>query len=206
VVGVVDDLRRERLDAAPVLAAYVPLLLRSMDMTIRVTGDAASLIPMVRRELRALDPSLPIPSVVTAERRLGQQLGARRFQTQALVLFAALALAFAAAGLYAALAYQVALRRREIGIRTALGASRRAIQLLFLRGALSMTVAGAAIGTVTAVLLARVLQSVLYETPAIDVRSYVVAVVAVAAASALAASWPARQASKIDPLEVLRDV
>jgi predicted permease len=206
VIGVVDDLRRERLDAAPVLAAYLPLLLRSMDMTIRVSGDAASLIPLVRGELRKLDPSLPLPSIVTAEQRLGDQLGARRFQTQALVLFAVLALAVAAAGVYAALAYQVALRRREIGIRTALGASRRTIQFLFLRGALAVTIAGAAIGIVAALLLARLLQSVLYDTPAIDVRSYVVAVVTVAAVSALAASWPARQASAIDPLEILRDV
>jgi ABC-type antimicrobial peptide transport system permease subunit len=175
-------------------------------MTIRVSGDAASLIPLVRGELRKLDPSLPLPSIVTAEQRLGDQLGARRFQTQALVLFAVLALAVAAAGVYAALAYQVALRRREIGIRTALGASRRTIQFLFLRGALAVTIAGAAIGIVAALLLARLLQSVLYDTPAIDVRSYVVAVVTVAAVSALAASWPARQASAIDPLEILRDV
>ena len=96
-----------------------------MDMTIRVATQAEALIPEIRRELRALDSALPVPSIITAEARLSQQLGTRRFQAQALGAFAVVALAFAGAGLYAALMYQVALRRREIGIRTALGAPPR---------------------------------------------------------------------------------
>ena len=162
-------------------------------------------IPAVRRELRALDPSLPIPSVVTAGHRLAQQIGARRFQTQALIVFAALALTFAAAGLYAALAYQVTLRRREIGIRTALGATRHDIAGLVVRGAGAIALAGAVLGIGGALLLARMLQSLLYETAAIDASSYLIAVCAVAAAAMLSAWRPARQAARIDPLAVLRD-
>ena len=205
VIGVVEDLRREGLDVAPVLASYIPAILRSMDLTIRAGANAEPLIPAVRRELRALDPSLPIPAVVTAGQRLSQQIGARRFQTQALIVFAALALTFAAAGLYAALAYQVTLRRREIGIRTALGATRHDIAGLVVRGAGAIALAGALLGIGGALLLARVLQSLLYETAAIDIGSYLVAVCAVAAAALLSAWRPARQAARIDPLAVLRD-
>ena len=123
-------------------------------MTIRVEGQAEPLIPAVRHELRALDPTLPVPSIVTAESRLSRQLGARRFQAQALGAFAVVALGFAVAGLYAALMYQVTLRRREIGIRTALGAPRRAIVHLFVRDGVALTLGGAAIG-VGGALLAR---------------------------------------------------
>ena len=205
VIGVVDDLRREGLDVAPVLASYIPAVLQSMDLTIRVDGDARSLAPAVRRELRALDPSLPVPTVVTAGQRLGQQLGARRFQTQALVLFSGLALALAAAGLYAALTYQVTLRRREIGIRTALGAGRRDIVGLFVRGGAVLTLIGTAIGIAGAILTAQVVRSLLYETAPLDLRSYLAAVAAIAAVSTLAAALPARQASRVDPLIILRD-
>jgi predicted permease len=205
VIGVVDDLRREGLDVVPVLASYIPAVLRSMDLTIRVAGDAEPLAPEVRRALRAIDPSLPVPAVVAAGQRLGQQLGARRFQTQALVIFAALALAFAAVGLYAALTYQVTLRRHEIGIRTALGAGRRDIIGLFVRGSAALTFAGTAIGIAGAILTARVVQSLLYETAPLDPRAYLAAVAAVAAVSMLAAALPARQASRVDPLIILKD-
>jgi putative ABC transport system permease protein len=130
---------------------------------------------------------------------------ARRFQTQALVIFAALALAFAAVGLYAALTYQVTLRRREIGIRTALGAGRRDIIGLFVRGGAALTFAGTAIGIAGAILTALVVQSLLYETAPLDPRAYLAAVAAVAAVSMLAAALPARQASRVDPLIILKD-
>ena len=176
-----------------------------MDLTVRVAGNAESLVPAVRRELRALDPSLPAPAVITARQRLGQQLGARRFQTQALVVFGGLALAFAAAGLYAALTSQVTLRRREIGIRTALGAGRRDIVGLFLRDGAALTLAGTAIGIAGAMLTSQVVQSLLYETAPLDLGSYLGAVAAVTIASTLAAALPARQASHVNPIIILKD-
>jgi putative ABC transport system permease protein len=205
VIGVAQDLRREGLDVAPVLASYIPAMLRRMDMTIRVAGEAETRIPAIRRELRALDSTLPVPSIITAEDRLSQQVGPRRFQAQAVGAFAVVALAFAVAGLYAALTYQVALRRREIGIRTALGAPRPAIVRLFVRDGVVLTLVGAAFGVTGALLLGRVLQSLLYETAAIDVRSYLIAACAVVGVATLAAWGPARLASRINPLSVLRD-
>jgi predicted permease len=205
VVGVVDDLRRERLDIAPVLATYVPSMLQTMDLTIRTTAASSSIIAAVQRELRVVDPSLPVPAVVTAEGRLWQQLAAQRFQAQAVVGFAAIALAFAAAGLYAALAYHVTLRRREIGIRTALGAQRRSIVALFVRASVALTVVSVAIGIGVAALLSRVLQGLLYNTAAVDVTSYFIAAGALALMAMLAAWRPARQAARVDPLAVLRE-
>jgi predicted permease len=205
VIGVVQDLRREALDVTPVLASYIPSMLRSMDMTIRVGARAETVIPAVRRELRALDPTLPLPSVTTAEARLARQLGARRFQAQALTAFAGVALVFAVAGLYAALIYQVTLRRREVGIRTALGAPRGAIIRLFLRDGVALSLIGAATGIAAAMLLSRVLEGLLYETAAIDLRSYLLAAGAVVGAAIIAAWRPARLASRINPLTVLRD-
>ena len=101
--------------------------------------------------------------------------------------------------------YQVSLRRREIGIRTALGAPPRAIVRLFVRDGVALTLVGAAIGVGGAVLLGRVVQTLLYQTAAIDVRSYLLAACMVVGVAILAAWWPARLASRINPLKVLRD-
>ena len=120
VVGVVSDLRRERLDTAPILSVFMPRLLQNMDLTIRSATRADVLLAAIRQELRSLDPTLPLASLTTAERRLDAQLSSRRFESQALGAFAAVSLALAAAGLYAMLAFQVGLRTREIGIRAAL--------------------------------------------------------------------------------------
>ena len=111
VIGVVEDMRREGLEVAPILAAFIPAVLRSMDMTIRTTSDVDPLMPVVRQEIRAIDPSLPVPAIFNAKARLAERLGSRRFETEALVAFAVIALLLAAAGLYASMAYQVTLRQ-----------------------------------------------------------------------------------------------
>ena len=205
VVGVVKDLRREGLDVAPILSAFIPALLQRMDLTIRTANASEPLIPAIRRELRAIDPSLPVPAIVTADAYLDARLGSRSFELQALVACAAIALLLAGAGLYASLAYQVALRTREIGIRTALGAHRPAIVRLFLRRSLILTAMGIALGLATALATARLIQGLLYETPAVSAVSYTAAACVVVVV-ALVATWrPARQAARVDPMVVLRD-
>jgi hypothetical protein len=203
VVGVADDMRREALDQAPILGAFTPAFPRGMDLTIRA-ANASALTAAVRRELRAIDPALAIPVVVAADDHLAQRLGGRRFESQALGLFAAIALMVAAAGLYALLAYQVTLRTREIGIRSALGADRRAIVNLILRKGMALTLGGAAVGLAGAAAGARVLQSLLYETAAISAPSYAAAGCVVLIVGGLAAWLPALRAARVSPMTALR--
>jgi putative ABC transport system permease protein len=205
VVGVVNDMRREGLDAAPILSVFVPRLLQTMDLTIRTATPADALIPAVRQELRSIDPSLPLSSITSAEAKLADQLGVRRFETQAMVAFAAMALVLAAAGLYALLAFQVTVRTHEIGIRAALGAQRGAIVAMFVGRSVRLASVSVGAGIAGAISIARLLQSQLYETAAVDVPSYAVAALVVLAISACAAWWPARRASRVSPMTVLRE-
>ena len=205
VVGVVQDMRREGLDVAPILGAFIPAFPRTMDMTIRAASGVDSLIPAVQREIRAVDSALPVPTVVTANGRLSERLDARRFESQALAMFSGIALLLSAAGLYALLAYQVALRTREIGIRSALGAGRQTIVAMILGKGVRLAIAGAIVGVAGAAAAARVLQSLLYETAAVNAPSYAAAAAFVLLVAAIAAWVPARRAAGVNPMTALRD-
>ena len=205
VVGVVKDMRREGLDREPIATAFVPGYLRAMDMTVRVLGDAGGLAAAVRREIRAIDPGLPLTQITGAADRLEERLSGRRFETQVLALFAAIGLALSAAGLYASLAYQVTLRTREMGIRTALGADRQSIVRMVLADGLRRAAAGIAIGLGCAVGAARLLQSLLYETPALNAAGFLWPVASVLAVVTIAASIPALRAARVSPLAALRE-
>jgi putative ABC transport system permease protein len=205
VVGVIKDLRREGLDVSPILLGFIPAYPRGMDMTIRVTAGAERLIPEVGRQLRAIDQKLPIGSIATAGGRLSERIGSRRFESQLIVLFAVIALVLSAAGLYALLAYQVVLRRREIGIRSALGAERRSIIAMVVGHGARLALAGVAVGLVVAAGLARAIQSLLYETSAFDAGSYAAAAMSIVLTAILAAWVPARRAGGVSPMTVLRD-
>jgi ABC-type antimicrobial peptide transport system permease subunit len=198
-------MRRESRDVTPILGAFIPAFPRSMDMTIRAATRVDSLIAAVRDEIRSIDRSLPITRVVTAEGRLTERLEARRFESQLLGAFAAIALLLSAAGLYALLAYQVALRTREIGIRSALGADRWAIVMMILGKGLRLAIGGAVVGVVGAAAAARVMQNLLYETAALDAPSYVAAVGFVLLVAAAAAGLPAVRAARVSPMIALRE-
>ena len=203
VVGVVRDMRREGLDVAPILAGFIPDMLGNMDLTIRGEAGVTTLIPAIRQELRAIDPSLPI-AITPAADRLSDRIGGRRFETQAIGLFAAIAVLLSAAGLYATLAYQVTLRTKEIGIRSALGASRRAIVAMVVGKGVVLAGAGAAAGLAGAASSARVMQSLLYETRATDAPSYLIAALVVLVVAALAAAGPGLRAAAVSPITALR--
>jgi predicted permease len=205
VVGVVRNVRREGLDLQPFLTAYNPTNLRSYDLVIRASTSVNDLIPSVRRELRAIDASVPLPQIATVRSRLSERLSGRRFQSQALGLFAAIALVLAAAGLYALLAYQVTMRTREIGIRSALGADRRSIVMMVLRHGVRLAVAGVLTGVVIAASGARLLQSLLYNTQAIEPSSYAGAAVGMLLIAGTAACVPALRAARVSPMTALRE-
>src|SRR5688572_2702637 len=205
VVGVVRNVRREGLDQRPFLTAYNPTNLRSYDLVIRASTSVNDLIPSVRRDLRAIDASVPLPQITTVRSRLSERLSGRRFQVQLLGLFAAIALVLAAAGLYALLAYQVTMRTREIGIRSALGADRRSIVTMVLRHGVRLAIAGVLAGVVIAALAARVLQSLLYNTQAIEASSYAGAAIGMLVIAGTAACVPALRAARVSPMTALRE-
>jgi predicted permease len=205
VVGVVRNVRREGLDLQPFLTAYIPTNLRSYDIAIRATTGLEGLIPAVRRELQAVDASIPLSQITTVRSRLAERLSARRFQSQALGLFAAIALVLAAAGLYALLAYQVTVRTREIGIRSALGADRRSIVTMVLRHGVRLAIAGVLVGIVITASAGRLLQSLLYNTQAIEPSSYTAAAVGMLLIAVTAACVPAWRAARVSPMTALRE-
>ena len=205
VVGVVRNVRREGLDLRPFLTAYTPTNLRSYDLAIRATPGVEGLIPSVRRELQAVDPSIPLTLITTVRSHLSERLSGRRFQSQALGLFAAIALVLAAAGLYALLAYQVTMRTREIGIRSALGADRRSIVTMVLRHGVRLAIAGVLVGLVIAAAGARLLQSLLYNTQAIEASSYASAAIGMLLIAVTAACVPALRAARVNPMTALRE-
>lgn len=204
VIGVVADMRREGRDVAPVLGAFTPSIPRTMDMIVRARTNVNDLVAPVRRELRAADSALPVPDVSTAGSRLAERLDGRRFESQALAAFSAIALLLSAAGLYALLAYQVTVRTREIGIRSALGADRGSIVRLILGKGLRLALTGSTAGTLMALSGARLVQSLLYETSALHPASYAGAGAALVAVAIVAAGIPALRAGRISPVTALR--
>jgi predicted permease len=206
VVGVVDDVRYSGL-AGPLDAMYSPMSEgwdRTAFLYARTAAAPAQLFAPIREALRSVDPSVPLGDVATMEDRLYRSMAQPRHWTALLGAFAAAALALAAIGIFGMLSYMVTTRRREIGVRMALGAGRRTVVQMIVRSGLTHAVVGSALGLVAALLSTRALTTVLYDVSASDPTA-LAAVTAVLLAVALAASWlPARRAATIDPLEAIR--
>ena len=204
VVGVVADTREYEIDAEPPITAFFPVeqyAIGSRFVVLRTasTIDAASLMASVSRELGQIDPDLPVYDVATMEQRLHDALARRRLAMTLLVAFAACAVALAIVGVYGVIAYWVGQRTRDIGIRIALGADTKHIATLIAREFAWVVVAGLAIGATVAVLLTRVLSSMLFGISATDLTTFVAVTLGVAAVSALATFVPARRATRVDP-------
>jgi putative ABC transport system permease protein len=177
-------------------------------MTIAVRpadrSGTAGLVAALRERVRAADADVPVEFSTLAE-RIGASVAERRFVMLILVLFAAIALLLAAVGIYSVLAYSVAQRTQEIGIRMALGAEPRAVIRLMLRGAMRAVAAGMAVGVAGAFVGARALESSLFGVRPLDPLAFAAALVVLAAVSGLAGYLPARHATRVDPLVALRD-
>lgn len=177
---------------------------RDFQLVVRTAGDAGALANTVRRAVTEIDPNQPIWDVRTLDERINQTFSQPRLYTFLLAIFAGLALALAAVGLYGVLAYQVSQRTREFGIRLALGAVHGQIVGLVLRHGLRLFLLGAALGLVAALALGRVLGSLLYRTSSFDPLVFG-GVTALLALIALIASWlPARRATRVNPVTALR--
>ena len=208
VVGVVADVRYGRIDAAPTLDAYMPDLQYAFPwavVSVRAWGDPAALLPAVRATVRSVDPLLPVDDVRTLRRRVADALSGARFAAALLGGFALFAVALAALGIYGLLARSVAERSREIGIRMALGASRSDVLRMMLRWSSAVTAAGIAAGMVLFAFASRALAALLFGVRAADPATIGVVVAFVAAVAVAASLLPAARASRIDPVQALRE-
>ena len=207
VVGVIDNTRLESLDREPYpqmlfpAAQFDPV---ALDLAIRTSVPPASLVPAVRREVRALDRDLPVFNVKTMEERLAEVVAQPKVNLVVLTTFALLALLIAAIGTYGVMAYAVAQRTRELGIRVALGASGDRVVRLVVRQGMVPALVGVGIGLVGAVLGARLLASLLYGVGTHDVSTFAIAVVALGAVALAACYVPARRAAQADPMLALK--
>jgi predicted permease len=211
IVGIIEPIRLRGLvdNAAQKTGAYYsPMrqsVARTLGVAIRTTQAPESVTASIRREISQIDPEMPFYGVRTMEDRLSTSLMDRRTPMLLATGFAVVALFLAAIGIYGVLAYQVSQRRREIGIRMALGAASGSIFTLVLREGTMIVGLGAVLGVAGAFLLRQTLQAQLYETGAMDPR-IVAAVAGVLIAVALVACvLPARRAAKTDPLIALSD-
>jgi len=203
VVGVVPDLRNSSLDEPPGPSFYISDVAGSMELVVRTSVDAAQLLPSIRGILRELDPALPL-QISTARAELTERLAMRRFQAGLLAAFAAMALLLAAGGVYAMLAYYVASRTREIGIRRALGAARAATLLHVMRKCGGPVGLGLATGLLAAAAGAGLLESLLFEVEPLDLGVYVAAALVLLLTAAAASYMPALAATKVEPIEAVR--
>lgn len=208
IVGVVRTVKNYGLDATGRMLIYVPSLQEpEPTMTLVVRGGAAApaeLVPSIRREMQALDSSLPLGDPRVLEQLLVDSVAPRRLQALLLSVFAATALLLASLGTYGVVAYSAARRTHEIGIRMALGAGRVQVLGMIIRQGVSLTLLGAAVGLVAALTLTRTLRSQLFEVSPTDPLTFA-CITAVITLVALAASYlPARRATKVDPLVALR--
>ena len=208
VVGVVADGKYRNLDEAPRPYLFQPLLQQyrgEATLVVRADGEAERLAPAVREAVRALDPEMPLYDVKTLEQLVaGRSLLLPRLAAQMALLFAGAAVLLAMVGLYGVVAFSVARRVREIGIRMALGASRPRIVLMVMKDGASLALLGVSLGLLGALATTRVLASVLFGVGATDLATFASVSALLLGVAALAAFVPARRATAVDPLSSLR--
>lgn len=208
IVGIVHDVRHEGLEAGPQPEMYTPdrqVPEREMNLVIRASADPAMLAATLRSVVQAVDPDQPVVNVRPMSQLLADSVAKPRFNYLLLSAFAAIALILSATGVYGVMAYAVEQRRRELGIRLALGARRKDVLKLVVGQGMRWVLAGLALGLAGALALSRVLASLLFEVRTTD-PSIFIGVVALLVTMALLASYlPARRATKVDPVIALKD-
>ncbi len=209
IVGVVDDVRNGGLTSAALPTVYAPYAQASegamnMFLVVRTDGDPITAVPGIRERVRQIDPNQPLASIQTMSARVATSVSQQRTQVTVLAVFAAMAVFLAAIGIYGVMSYWVNERKKEIGIRVALGAERQEVMLLVLRHAAAVLAIGLAAGTAGALMATRVLQSLLFEVSVTDPVIFVIFVTVLAASGWIAAYIPARRATRFDPMITLR--
>jgi predicted permease len=207
IVGVVADVRSTSLNTPPEADYFLPALQRPETFTtilVRTNVSAAAMAPVVREALRAVDPELPLLQPQALTTRIAQGLANRKLALALLGGFAALALLLASLGVYSVMAHLVAFRTSEIGLRMALGAAPGAVMRMVLAHSLRLTLVGIAIGIAGALAVSRLMQQSLFEVNAADPLVYVALSVTLLLVAEGASWFPARRATRIDPVIALR--
>jgi putative ABC transport system permease protein len=210
VVGIVADVRQLELIGAPRSAMYLPASQDAgtgdtlRDWVVRASGDPATLASAVRSAVWAIDPTLPISRMQTMESVRSSYLGPQQFNLTLVALFGALALILAGVGLYGVAAYCVAQRRREIGIRIAMGAQGNDVVRLVLGYGTKLAALGLAFGSLTALVLTRLVSTLLYGVSEHDPLTFAGVTLLLASVAVIASYIPARRAMRVDPLVALR--
>lgn len=206
IVGVAGDVRANP-DGRLEPTVYVPMRQHprgGTSVVIRASGDAIVLVPAIRRALHDLDPGIPLVQAQTLKDKFADMLGAETLTLALVASFAALALLLAALGVYSVMAYSVGARHREFGIRSALGAQRKAVLALVLRQGITMALAGTVLGLILAIWVTRLLSSFLVGVAPRDPLTFASIALTLLAVSAFASFIPARRAMRADPVEALR--
>jgi predicted permease len=210
VVGVAGDLKGTQVTAQDSLTVYAPYVQRVSDwqrwgtLVVRTRVEPHSLTRPLKEAVWSVDPTLTPDQVVTVEDRRAEQTAQQRFNALALVSFAAVALLVALQGVYALLAYAVEERRREIGVRMALGATGGDVLRLVLGRGLRLAALGLAGGLVLAFSLGRTLESLLFGVAPTDALTFLAAASLLGVTALVACTLPAWRASRVDPIAVLR--
>jgi predicted permease len=213
VVGIVTNARTFGQEAPMVSEMYLPFTQapgdswpsfgRAMTLAVRASGAPESAASALRHAVKEVDASLPVYAILTMERALATSQQARMFNTILMSSMAALGLLLAMTGVYGVIAYFVTLRRPEIGLRLALGATRGAVMMMVLRQAGILAVAGLAMGIVLALASTRLLAALLFEISPTDPLTFGLGAVALLALAIVASTLPALRATRIDPVRSL---
>jgi len=205
IVGVVDGIRHFGLRFEPWDEMYVITLDSSpANFVIRTSSDPLALASVIRREILAVDKDQPISNVRSMEEIIESSLGLGRVTTYVLSAFTLMALILATVGIYGLVAYSVAQRMHEIGLRIALGAQRRDIFAWVLRRGFRLGSIGVAIGLLAAFCLTRLMKGLLYQVSAVDPLTFVAIPLLLLAVTLLSSYFPARRGVKVDPMQALR--
>ena len=207
IIGVVGDVRQMGLDTPAEPTVYWPhpeLVLSELTFVVRTANEPLALVSAVRNELQQMDPAQPMAAVSTMDQLLAGTLSRSRFTMLVLGVFAAVALILACVGIYGVIAYSVTQRTQEFGIRMALGANRQDVFRLVLGQGTRLTLVGIGLGILAAVVVTRLMATLLYGISATDPLTFT-AVALLLALVALAACYiPARRATRVDPIVALR--
>jgi putative ABC transport system permease protein len=207
VVGVVKDVKQAGLDAPPTMQVYIPYSQSRrnlMTLVVRTSQDPLSHTSEIRREIAALDKDLSVSDIASLDQVVSDSVASRRFSALLLGAFAALGLLLASVGVYGVLSYSVAQRTPEIGIRMALGAAREDVLLLIVASGLRQAFWGLVLGTAAALVLTRLMSSLLFQVSPADPVTFAGSALLLGAVASLAGYIPAFRAAKVDPMVALR--